>query len=74
MKRAALSASGGPAAGLPRILTPSKAARLLGVHAATVVRWVKLGRMKSFRTVGGHRRILYSEVVRLLAGLTAPPA
>ncbi len=41
----------------PEFLTTSQAARLLSVSADTVLKWVKAGKIKSRRTLGGHFRI-----------------
>ena len=48
------------------ILTPAEAASMLGVHPATLARWVDEGHLRAFRTPGGHRRIPRGEVERLL--------
>ncbi len=40
----------------PKWLTLSQAARILGVHPATLRNWADAGLIPSFRTVGGHRR------------------
>ncbi len=41
-------------------------ARRLGVSIPTVQRWVDLGHLKAWKTVGGHRRIDAASVERLL--------
>lgn len=43
-------------------LTTSQAARLLSVSPDTVLKWVKAGKVKSYRTLGGHFRIPTSEI------------
>jgi len=40
-----------------RYLTTSQAAKLLSVSPDTVLKWVKAGKIKSHRTLGGHFRI-----------------
>jgi excisionase family DNA binding protein len=45
-----------PPAGPPSYST-AHLARRLGVSVPTVQRWVDLGRLKAWKTVGGHRRI-----------------
>lgn len=50
-------------------LTTSQAARLLKVTPDTVLKWVKAGKVKSYRTLGGHFRIPISEL-----NLPAAPA
>lgn len=42
-------------------------ARVFGVHEGTVRRWADSGRLPSFRTPGGHRRFLRTEVMSFLA-------
>ena len=41
---------------------------LLGVSTTTIRRWHKAGKIKCFRTVGGHRRFALSEIRRVLLG------
>lgn len=43
-------------------LTTSQAAKVLSVSPDTVLKWVKAGKIKSNRTLGGHFRIPVSEV------------
>lgn len=38
------------------ILTPSEVAELFAVNAKTVTRWARQGKLKSIKTLGGHRR------------------
>jgi excisionase family DNA binding protein len=59
-----------------RWLTLGEASRLLGVHRATLRAWADAGQVKSFRTPGGHRRFLASEIEALIrgAGERAVPA
>ncbi|MFD6949857.1 DNA-binding protein [Nocardiopsis sp. TSRI0078] len=47
------------------VLTPAEVATLFRVDGNTVTRWAKNGRISSFRTPGGHRRYLKSEVTAL---------
>ncbi|MFH1438560.1 MAG: helix-turn-helix domain-containing protein [Pseudomonadota bacterium] len=48
-----------------RFLTTSQAARLLSVSPDTVLKWVKAGKLKSHRTLGGHFRIHIDELENL---------
>ena len=41
----------------PRSFSTAHVARRLGVSVPTVQRWVDLGHLKAWKTVGGHRRI-----------------
>ena len=48
--------------------TTFEAAKILGVNPLTVWRWCKGGKIKAWRTPGGHYRIPKQELDRLLAG------
>lgn len=43
-------------------LTTHEAAKLLYVSSTTVIAWIKAGKIKCQRTLGGHRRISMSEI------------
>lgn len=45
-----------------------RACRILGVNESTLRRWADAGRLRSFRTPGGHRRFSGEDLRRLLAG------
>ena len=49
------------------LLTPAEVAALLYVDPKTVSRWAMAGKIQSFRTPGGHRRFLRSEIVAMIA-------
>lgn len=49
-------------------LTPARAAELLGVHPETVARWVDAGRLKGYRTLGGHRRVDAADIASVCSG------
>lgn len=52
------------------LLTPAEVAKMFRVDPKTVTRWAKAGRLRSIRTLGGHRRYVEAEVRGLLnAGL-----
>jgi excisionase family DNA binding protein len=51
-----------------RMLTPGEVAALFRVDPRTVTRWAKIGKLRSVRTPGGHRRYRETEVRALLAG------
>jgi excisionase family DNA binding protein len=48
------------------LLVPAEVAELFRVDPKTVTRWSQLGKIKSIRTLGGHRRFRVGEVRRLL--------
>lgn len=50
------------------------AAELLGVSESTVRRWSDAGEIRSFRTRGGHRRILESDLRQILTNQSQAPA
>lgn len=47
-----------------------RASRLLGVSHSTVRRWADAGEIRSYRTSGGHRRILEEDVRQFMAQST----
>ena len=53
-------------------LTLSEASKLRGVHPATLRVWADEGYVKTFRTPGGHRRFLASEIEAMLAPARTP--
>ncbi len=53
-----------------RLLTPAEVAALFRVDPKTVTRWAQRGKIRSIRTLGGHRR--YSEA-EVQAFLDSPP-
>jgi excisionase family DNA binding protein len=52
--------------GAPSWLTLGAASGLLGVSESTIRRWADAGEIRSFRTSGGHRRVLEEDLRRLL--------
>ncbi|HWH13173.1 MAG TPA: helix-turn-helix domain-containing protein, partial [Miltoncostaeaceae bacterium] len=63
-----------PGRDLPRTLTASEAAALIGVSVATVRGWADSGLLPSHRTVGGHRRFELGQLRDWLAARGAPVA
>lgn len=47
----------------------TKAAKMLGVTSATLRAWDAAGKIKTVRTVGGHRRVPMDEILRLREGV-----
>lgn len=56
------------------IVTTNQAAQMLGVAVSTVQKWVELGKLASWKTPGGHRRIPLASVQGVLReGVATPP-
>lgn len=55
---------------MPAWLSLVEAARRLSVHPATLREWADKGRIRTFRTPGGHRRFSEADVVALGAHTT----
>ena len=49
------------------LLTPAEVAAAFRVDPKTVTRWAKAGKLRSIRTLGGHRRYLEAEVRTMLS-------
>ena len=57
-----------PLAGLPDLLFPGEVAALFRVDPKTVTKWAQAGKIRSFRTLGGHRRYRKADVEAALNG------
>jgi excisionase family DNA binding protein len=49
-----------------RLLTPAEVAALFRVDPKTVTRWAQQGKLRSIRTLGGHRRYREAEIQAFL--------
>ena len=49
-----------------RLLTPGEVAALFRVDPKTVTRWAQQGKLRSIRTLGGHRRYREAEIQAFL--------
>ena len=49
-----------------KIYTTHEAAKFLYVTPTTIIVWIKKGEIKVFKTLGGHRRIKGTEIIKLL--------
>ena len=56
------------------LLTPGEVATLFRVTPKTVTRWAEAGKLAAVRTLGGHRRFLVREVLRVQADVEARAA
>lgn len=54
-------------------VTTREAAEMLGVSLRTAQLWVERGRLRAWKTAGGHRRIERASVEALRSGVGAPP-
>ena len=54
-------------------LSLGRASRMLGVSHSTVRRWADAGEIRSYRTSGGHRRILEEDVRQFMAQNSQAP-
>ena len=57
---------------MPKAYTTFQAAKILGVSPPTVIKWTNDGKLKSYRTPGGHRRILVSVLQEFLDSYHEP--
>lgn len=48
------------------MLNIEEASKLIGVSKTTLRRWEKDGKIKSFRTPGGHRRYEENELLKII--------
>jgi excisionase family DNA binding protein len=55
-------------------LTLGVASELLGVSESTIRRWADAGDVRSFRTRGGHRRILEDDLRQIVTNTAAAPS
>lgn len=51
-----------------KLVTPGEVAALFRVDPKTVSRWAAAGKLRSIKTLGGHRRFRESDVLALLEG------
>jgi excisionase family DNA binding protein len=54
------------------ILTTHQAARLCNVHHTTVINWINEGKLKSYATPGGHRRINENNLISFMKKYQIP--
>ena len=62
----------GPGRAGPRWVSLRRACEILGVDESTLRRWADNGRLRSYRTPGGHRRFSLPNLEAMVAGDTKP--
>jgi excisionase family DNA binding protein len=62
------SAESGVGRGGTRWVTLQRACEILGVDESTLRRWADAGRLKTYRTPGGHRRFSLANLQEMVAG------
>jgi excisionase family DNA binding protein len=55
--------------GLPHVLRPQEVAKVLRVSSKTVSRWVKAGKLRGYKTLGGHTRFDTQDIIDMLVKL-----
>ncbi len=51
---------------MPRIFSSRQVGKLVGADPSSVNRWIDSGKLNAYRTPGGHRRVLYDDLVAFL--------
>jgi excisionase family DNA binding protein len=51
---------------MPRIFSSRQVGKLVGADPSSVNRWIDSGKLNAYRTPGGHRRVLYDDLVQFL--------
>jgi excisionase family DNA binding protein len=64
----------GPNARTDELMTRAEVARLFRVDPKTVTKWAKAGKLRTIRTLGGHRRYYTSDIRTILTSATSAPA
>lgn len=49
-----------------KFFTTHQICKLIGVTMPTIIRWIENGNLKSFKTVGGHRRVTKENLISFL--------
>jgi excisionase family DNA binding protein len=51
---------------MPRVYSSRQVGKLVGADPSSVNRWIDSGKLRAYRTPGGHRRVLYDDLVEFL--------
>jgi excisionase family DNA binding protein len=57
---------------MTRIYSSRQVGKLVGADPSSVNRWIDSGRLKAYRTPGGHRRVLYDDLLKFLGDCGIP--
>lgn len=57
---------------LKRAFTTHQVADFCGCHFTSVIRWITAGKLKAYKTLGGHRRILGTDLVAFMSTYEIP--
>jgi excisionase family DNA binding protein len=55
-----------------KVYTTREVGRFCGVDLTTVINWVKNGRLKAYKTAGGHRRIKHQDLIDFMHKYSMP--
>jgi excisionase family DNA binding protein len=55
-----------------RVFSSRQVGRMIGADPSSVNRWIDSGKLKAYRTPGGHRRILQGDLIPFLEALGVP--
>ena len=55
-----------------RVMSRSEVSAIFGVSRSTITRWARQGRLPCLLTLGGHRRYLVDDVLRLIGESHVP--
>jgi excisionase family DNA binding protein len=56
-----------------RIFSTHEVASMVGTNPSSVVRWIEAGKLKAFKTPGGHRRVREIDLRAFFAQFNIPP-
>jgi len=54
------------------VYTTKQVGRFCGVDLTTVINWVKQGKLKAYKTAGGHRRIKKKDLIQFMKEYSIP--
>lgn len=57
---------------MPKIYSSRQVGKLLGADPSSVNRWIDSGKLKAYRTPGGHRRVLHDDLLAFLMDCGIP--